>query len=121
MLKLMLALTVALGVLFSSVQFYEYAHAPFDFKDSIYGSTFFMATGFHGFHVLVGTIFLIDLPVAGNGWPLPPRAAFRFRGGCLVLAFRGRGLAVPVFRHLYLGLGRSNNRPLIGTCHASDI
>ncbi len=53
-----LALTVALGILFSFVQGYEYAHAPFAFKDSIYGATFFMATGFHGFHVLVGTIFL---------------------------------------------------------------
>ncbi|MET3660646.1 cytochrome c oxidase subunit 3 [Aquamicrobium ahrensii] len=54
-----LAITVALGVLFSFVQAYEYAHAPFAFKDSIYGATFFMATGFHGFHVFVGTIFLI--------------------------------------------------------------
>ena len=54
-----LTLTVALGVLFSYVQYYEYVHAPFDFKNSIYGATFFMATGFHGFHVLVGTIFLI--------------------------------------------------------------
>jgi cytochrome c oxidase subunit III len=53
-----LILTVLLGILFSSVQAYEYAHAPFAFKDSIYGSTFFMATGFHGFHVLIGTIFL---------------------------------------------------------------
>jgi cytochrome c oxidase subunit 3 len=53
-----LILTVALGVIFSAVQAYEYAHAPFTFKDSIYGATFFMATGFHGFHVLVGTIFL---------------------------------------------------------------
>ena len=53
-----LILTVLLGVLFSGVQAYEYAHAPFAFKDSIYGATFFMATGFHGFHVLVGTIFL---------------------------------------------------------------
>ena len=51
--------TVVLGILFTSVQAYEYAAAPFAFKDSIYGSTFFMATGFHGFHVLVGTIFLI--------------------------------------------------------------
>jgi cytochrome c oxidase subunit III len=59
MLKIMLAITVALGILFSCVQAYEYIHAPFAFKDSIYGSTFFMATGFHGFHVLVGTIFLI--------------------------------------------------------------
>ncbi|MEN3793595.1 cytochrome c oxidase subunit 3 [Fulvimarina sp. MAC3] len=54
-----LALTVALGVIFSYVQYFEYAHAPFAFSGSIYGSTFFMATGFHGFHVLIGTIFLI--------------------------------------------------------------
>jgi cytochrome c oxidase subunit 3 len=54
-----LALTVLLGILFTSFQAYEYMHAPFGFKDGIYTSTFFMATGFHGFHVLVGTIFLI--------------------------------------------------------------
>ncbi|MEM7068929.1 MAG: cytochrome c oxidase subunit 3 [Pseudomonadota bacterium] len=58
-LKGMLLVTVLLGVLFSFVQAYEYAHAPFAFSESIYGATFFMATGFHGFHVLVGTIFLI--------------------------------------------------------------
>ena len=54
-----LTLTVALGVLFSFVQAYEYAEAPFQFSQSIYGATFFMATGFHGFHVLIGTIFLL--------------------------------------------------------------
>ena len=59
MLKMMLAITVVLGVLFTLVQAYEYAHAPFTFSESIYGATFFMATGFHGFHVLIGTIFLI--------------------------------------------------------------
>ena len=53
-----LVLTVLLGILFSCVQAYEYAHAPFTFSESIYGATFFMATGFHGFHVLIGTIFL---------------------------------------------------------------
>src|SRR5690606_22269743 len=53
-----LALTVALGIVFTCVQAYEYAHAPFSFGGSIYGATFFMATGFHGFHVVVGTIFL---------------------------------------------------------------
>jgi cytochrome c oxidase subunit 3 len=62
-LKYGLWATVALGVLFSIVQVYEYAHAAFAFSrdngGNIYGSTFFMATGFHGFHVLVGTIFLI--------------------------------------------------------------
>lgn len=54
-----LFLTIVLGVIFTAVQAIEYAEAPFAFKDSIYGATFFMATGFHGFHVLVGTIFLI--------------------------------------------------------------
>ncbi|WP_319483921.1 cytochrome c oxidase subunit 3 [uncultured Cohaesibacter sp.] len=54
-----LALTILLGAVFSAVQVYEYVHAPFAFKESIYGATFFMATGFHGFHVFVGTIFLI--------------------------------------------------------------
>ena len=54
-----LILTVLLGALFTGVQAFEYAHAPFGFKGSIYGATFFMATGFHGFHVLVGTIFLL--------------------------------------------------------------
>ncbi|WP_319569303.1 cytochrome c oxidase subunit 3 [Cohaesibacter marisflavi] len=58
-LKKGLALTIILGIVFSAVQVYEYVHAPFAFKESIYGATFFMATGFHGFHVFVGTIFLI--------------------------------------------------------------
>ena len=57
-LKLGLLLTILLGLTFTGVQAYEYAHAPFAFKGSIYGSTFFMATGFHGFHVIIGTIFL---------------------------------------------------------------
>ena len=62
-LKWGLVATVALGALFTSVQAYEYAHAAFAFSrdngGNIYGSTFFMATGFHGFHVLIGTIFLL--------------------------------------------------------------
>ncbi|MFT6579805.1 MAG: cytochrome c oxidase subunit 3 [Alphaproteobacteria bacterium] len=53
-----LAVTVILGVLFTSLQAYEYGHAAFTFSGGIYGSTFFMATGFHGFHVIVGTTFL---------------------------------------------------------------
>lgn len=54
-----LAITVGLGILFTFFQGYEYVHATFGFKDGIYSSAFYMATGFHGFHVLVGTIFLI--------------------------------------------------------------
>jgi cytochrome c oxidase subunit III len=52
-------LTVALGALFTCVQAFEYMHAGFTFSGHIYGATFFMATGFHGAHVLIGTIFLI--------------------------------------------------------------
>ncbi len=54
-----LGVTVALGIAFTAVQAYEYAHAPFGFADGIYSSTFFMATGFHGAHVLIGSVFLI--------------------------------------------------------------
>ena len=53
-----LSWTVLLGVLFTACQAYEYSHAAFGFTQGIYASTFYMATGFHGFHVLVGTIFL---------------------------------------------------------------
>ena len=58
-LKWGLALTILLGLIFTCVQAYEYAHAAFHYSGNIYGSTFFMATGFHGFHVIIGTIFLI--------------------------------------------------------------
>ena len=53
-----LVLAIALGVVFTFVQAYEYGHAAFGFAGNIYGANFFMATGFHGFHVLIGTIFL---------------------------------------------------------------
>jgi cytochrome c oxidase subunit 3 len=49
---------VILGVVFTIAQAYEYSHAAFGFSGNIYGANFFMATGFHGFHVIVGTIFL---------------------------------------------------------------
>jgi cytochrome c oxidase subunit III len=51
-------LAIGLGALFTAFQAYEYSHAAFGFAGNIYGATFFMATGFHGFHVLIGTIFL---------------------------------------------------------------
>ena len=54
-----LLLTVVLGAIFTMFQAYEYMVAPFQMSTGIYGSTFYMATGFHGFHVLVGTIFLL--------------------------------------------------------------
>jgi cytochrome c oxidase subunit 3 len=73
-LKWGLVLTVLLGALFTVVQIYEYSHAAFAFKGNIYGATFYMATGFHGFHVFVGTIFLIVcLARALNGHFTPQR------------------------------------------------
>jgi cytochrome c oxidase subunit 3 len=56
---MMLGLTILLGASFTAVQAYEYAHAPFGFTEGIYPTTFFMATGFHGAHVLIGSIFLL--------------------------------------------------------------
>jgi len=50
--------TVLLGFSFSCVQAWEYLHAPFSISTDIYGSAFFMATGFHGVHVIIGTTFL---------------------------------------------------------------
>jgi cytochrome c oxidase subunit 3 len=51
--------TVLLGIYFTILQAYEYIEAPFTIADSVYGSTFFIATGFHGVHVIIGTTFLL--------------------------------------------------------------
>nr|APX39789.1 cytochrome c oxidase subunit 3 [Pachybrachis sp. ReAss_5] len=53
-----LTLTVVLGIYFTILQGFEYIEAPFTISDSVYGSSFFMATGFHGLHVIIGTTFL---------------------------------------------------------------
>lgn len=53
-----LIITISLGVYFTLLQAEEYFEAPFSIADRVYGSTFFVATGFHGLHVLIGTTFL---------------------------------------------------------------
>jgi cytochrome c oxidase subunit 3 len=51
--------TILLGMFFSLIQLYEYTHAAFSIDTTAYGSTFYILTGFHGLHVLVGTLFLL--------------------------------------------------------------
>jgi cytochrome c oxidase subunit 3 len=80
-LKMGLWATIILGLIFSGVQAYEYAHAPFLFtgpEANIYGSTFMMATGFHGFHVIIGTIFLIVCLVRTYNGAFTPKQHFGF-------------------------------------------
>ena len=73
-----LAVTVALGLVFTCFQAFEYYHATFGFKDGIYSSAFYMATGFHGFHVLVGSIFLIVCLFRAQKGHFTPESHFGF-------------------------------------------
>lgn len=59
-----LIVTVLLGGYFMAIQYVEYCEASFAISDGIYGTTFFMATGFHGFHVTIGTLFLLYVALA---------------------------------------------------------
>ena len=77
-LQIGLMLTIVLGAIFTGVQAYEYMHAPFGFKNSIYGATFFMATGFHGAHVIIGTIFLIVCWFRANAGQFKPEQHLGF-------------------------------------------
>jgi cytochrome c oxidase subunit 3 len=73
-----LTLTVILGALFTALQAYEYGHAAFHYSGHIYGATFFMATGFHGAHVLIGTIFLAVCLVRALKGHFTPKQHFGF-------------------------------------------
>jgi cytochrome c oxidase subunit III len=73
-----LLITVLLGACFTGIQLFEYAHAPFGFTDNIYTSTFFMATGFHGFHVFIGTTFLLVCLFRAMKGQFTPKQHFGF-------------------------------------------
>ena len=77
-LKKGLWFTILLGACFSSVQIFEYSHAAFGFAGNIYGATFYMATGFHGFHVFVGTVFLIVCLIRAYRGDFTPKQHFGF-------------------------------------------
>jgi cytochrome c oxidase subunit 3 len=77
-------LTVALGLVFLFVQGYEYAHAYNDLNlklnSGIYGSTFYMLTGFHGFHVFVGMLMLFFITLRIQKGHFTPDSHFGFEG-----------------------------------------
>ena len=81
-----LILTVLLGIMFTSIQAYEYSHIfqhKYFFSEEaanagLYGSSFIMATGFHGFHVLIGTIFLLVCLIRLMGGGFTPQKHFGF-------------------------------------------
>ncbi|MTI11339.1 cytochrome c oxidase subunit 3 [Curvivirga aplysinae] len=73
-----LTITVLLGLCFTALQAYEYGHATFGFEDGIYSSVFYMATGFHGFHVIVGTIFLAVCLIRAKRGAFTPTSHFGF-------------------------------------------
>ncbi len=84
--KIGLALTIVLGVLFTSIQAYEYHHIITEHlffnaeaaNAGLYGNAFFMATGFHGFHVLIGTIFLTVCLIRLMNGAFTPKQHFGF-------------------------------------------
>ena len=86
--------------IFLCVQGYEYFHAYSELNlklsSGAYGSTFFMLTGFHGFHVFVGMLMLLFITLRLHEGPLHAGAPLRLRRRGLVLALRRRGLAGPV-------------------------
>lgn len=59
MSKIFLFRTILLGLIFTFLQIIEYKRSIFDIRDSNFGSTFFILTGFHGTHVIIGTMFLL--------------------------------------------------------------
>ena len=78
-LVMALGLTILLGLSFTTFQALEYSEAPFKFDGGgVYPSTFFLATGFHGFHVIVGTLFLAICWIRAKGDEFTPEKHFGF-------------------------------------------
>ena len=73
-----LVMTVILGVYFTALQGIEYAMSSFAMSDSVYGRTFFIATGFHGLHVLIGTTFILVITLRHAKAHFTPEHHFGF-------------------------------------------
>nr|ACA49824.1 cytochrome oxidase subunit 3 [Phrynus sp. 1 SEM-2008] len=76
--NLAMGLTLFLGVYFTILQAWEYYQSPFSITDSIYGTTFFVATGFHGLHVIIGSSFLLITFIRMMKYHLSPNHHFGF-------------------------------------------
>nr|ALO81701.1 cytochrome c oxidase subunit III [Phyllochaetopterus sp. AW-2015] len=76
-----LFITCILGAYFTLLQAMEYYDAPFTIADSVYGSIFFVATGFHGLHVIIGTIFLTTNLFRTYAYHFTPQGHFGFEAG----------------------------------------
>ena len=96
--------TVLLGALFTAIQAFEYYEIIvlgwFDGGPWIYGSSFFLATGFHGVHVLIGTLFLLICLFRAMRGHFDANAHVGFEGAAWYWHFVRRRLAVPVRGHL---------------------
>lgn len=78
--KKSLFITIILGIYFTLLQIIEYKESPFTIADSIYGSTFFITTGFHGLHVIIGTLFLLICLIRINNLHFSSTHHFGFEG-----------------------------------------
>ena len=104
-LKLWLFATIVLGFTFLGFQAYEYFHAyhalNLKLSTGVYGSTFFMLTGFHGAHVTIGAIMLSVMLGRAIKRALRQDPPLRVRGGRVVLALRRRGVAAALRPRVY--------------------
>jgi cytochrome c oxidase subunit 3 len=77
-----LTMTICLGLTFTLAQLFEYVHANFKISDGIYGSTFYLATGFHGIHVIIGTTFLYICMIRHMRYHFTKEHHFGFEAAC---------------------------------------
>ena len=116
-----LLLTVILGICFTAIQAYEYFNAPFGFRDNIYSSTFFMATGFHGFHVLVGTTFLLVCLFRAMAGQFKPKQHFGFEAAAWYWHFVDVVWLFLFFCIYWWGAGNAPIAPALRLAEASMI
>nr|CAI9430475.1 cytochrome c oxidase subunit 3 [Fomitopsis pinicola] len=79
--------TIILAIVFTGFQYLEYSEAPFSISDSVYGSAFYASTGLHGFHVIIGTIFISTMFFRNLGYQLTKHHHIGFESSILYWHF----------------------------------